>query len=439
MRHASWGMPVEFFGVYRCRLGKSTCDVVHPSADFGILALVQLVFYFLVILQIAVGLYSLWNGIIWMRMVRQRLASHAGFYTPLAALICPCKGNERGLEENLMALTRFEYPNYEIYLTLATSLDPALKVIERVKAASQRTVHILIAGPPEACGEKVFNLSRTVEALPANFEVLVFTDSDVRLPRGWLTKLIAPLQDARIGATTAYRWIFPSASGGDLLASGLASAWNASVATLLGKPKENFCWGGGTAIHRRTFEDVNVLEAWKGAVSDDFALTSALDQAAKPIVFCPECFAATLHPWTWADLLEFTNRQMLIARVYSNRRWLLGGITHLAYALTMVYAVFAIVYLMIDGDPWSQLLLVALAVPLLAAMKGVLRIVAINEAIPEWKGKLQETSWAFLLLAPVVPFLFSWNFISSLLSRRMRWRGIRYELISPNMTRILKR
>jgi ceramide glucosyltransferase len=407
--------------------------------NFGILAPVQEVFYVLVILQIALGVYSLWNGFVWMRMVRQRLGSHAGFYTPLAALICPCKGNERGLEENLMALTRFDYPNYEIYLTLATSLDPALKIIERVKAASQHSVHILIAGPPEDCGEKVFNLSRTVEALPEKFEVIVFTDSDVRLPRSWLTKLIAPLQDARIGATTAYRWIFPGASGGDLFASALASAWNASVATLLGTTKENFCWGGGTAIRRKTFEDANVLEAWKGAVSDDFALTSALDQVGKPVIFCPECFAATLHPWNWEELFEFTNRQMLITRVYSHRRWLLGGLMHLAYVVTMLYAIFTIVYLMIDGDPWSQLVLVALAVPLLAAMKGVLRIVAINEAIPEWKGKLQETSWVFLILEPVVPFLFSWNFISSLLSKRIRWRGIRYELISPNMTRIIKR
>lgn len=407
--------------------------------NFGILAPVQEVFYVLVILQIALGVYSLWNGFTWMRMVRQRLGSQAGFYTPLAVLICPCKGNERGLEDNLLALTRFDYPNYEIYLTLATSLDPALKIIERVKAASQRTVHILIAGPPEDCGEKVFNLSRTVEALPEKFEVIVFTDSDVRLPRGWLTKLIAPLQDARIGATTAYRWIFPGASGGDLLASGLASAWNASVATLLGKTRENFCWGGGTAIRRKTFQDVNALEAWKGAVSDDFALTSALDHAAKPIIFCPECFAATLHPWSWTELFEFTNRQMLITRVYSNRRWLLGGLMHLAYVLTTIYALFTIVYLMIDGDPWSQILLLALAVPLLAAMNGVVRIVAINEAIPEWKNKLQETSWVFLALEPIVPILFSWNFIASLLSRRIRWRGIRYELISPNMTRILKR
>jgi ceramide glucosyltransferase len=394
------------------------------------------VFYVAVILQITLGAYSLWSGLAWVRMVRKRLASQAGFYTPLAALICPCKGNERGLEENLLALTRFDYPNYEIYLTLATSLDPALKVIERVKAASQRPVHIVIAGPPEDCGEKVYNLSRTVEGLPEKFEVLVFTDSDVRLSRGWLTKLIAPLQDIRIGATTGYRWIFPSGSPG---AGALACAWNASVATLLGETKENFCWGGSTAIRRKTFDDVNALEAWKGAVSDDFALTSALQLANRPIVFCSECFAATLNPWTWQDLLEFTNRQMLITRVYSHRRWLVGGMMNLAYVLTMLYAACVILYSMMDGDPWSQLLLVALAVPLLAAMKGALRVVAINEAIPEWKGKLKETSWSCLLLAPVVPFLFAWNFIASLLSRRIRWRGIRYELVSPNLTRILKR
>ncbi len=403
---------------------------------FVILALVLEVFYVVVILQIALGVYSLWSGLAWVRMVRKRLASQAGFYTPLAALICPCKGNERGLEENLLALTHFDYPNYEIYLTLATSLDPALKIIERVKAASQPPVHIVIAGPPEDCGEKVFNLSRTVEGLPEKFEVLVFTDSDVRLSRGWLTKLIAPLQDIRIGATTGYRWIFPSGSPG---AGALACAWNASVATLLGETKGNFCWGGSTAIRRKTFDDVNALEAWKGAVSDDFALTSALQLANKPIVFCSECFAATLHPWTWPDLLEFTNRQMLITRVYSHRRWLVGGLMNLAYALTMLYAAYVILYSVIDGDPWSQLLLVALAVPLLAAMKGALRVVAINEAIPEWKGKLQETSWACLLLAPVAPFLFAWNFIVSSISRRMRWRGIRYELVSPNSTRILKR
>ena len=410
------------------------------ESDFAILAKVFAIFYILVLLQIAFGLYSLWTGMEWFQMVRRRLASHVGFYAPVAAVICPCKGNEPGLEENLTALTRFEYPNYDIYFALATSLDPALKIIERVKAATERPVHIVIAGPPEDCGEKVYNLRRTVEALPDKFEVLVFADSDVHLSRGWLAKLVAPLQDPRVGATTAYRWLIPSGKGAEGFASALASAWNAAVATLLsGRPRENFCWGGGTAIRRKTFDDVNVLEAWKGAVSDDFAMTNALAQAGKPIVFCPECLAVTLHAWDFSSLIDFTNRQILITRVYAPRRWMLGAVAHLSYSITLIYAAFFILGMMIDGDPWGQLALLALAIPLLAALKGAMRTLAVGELLEEWKAKLQEWNWVYPALAPLVPFLFSWNFISSLLGRRIRWRGIRYELVSPSSTRILKR
>jgi len=396
-------------------------------------------FYILIILQIALGLYSLWEGYEWLRMVRRRLGTHAGFYAPVAALICPCKGTEIGLEDNLTALTKFEYPNYEIYFALATSLDPALKIIERVKAASSRPVHIVIAGPPEDCGEKVYNLRRTVEALPEQFEVFVFTDSDVRLSRGWLTKLVAPLQDPRIGATSTYRWFIPSRGADGGLSSALASAWNAAVATMLGRPRENFCWGGGTAIRKKTFVDANVLDAWKGAVSDDWAMTKALEQAGKPIMFCAECLAVTLHPWTTAGLLEFTNRQILITRVYSPRRWALGAAAHLGYSLTLIFAAIVILITMAGGDPWGQLFLMTLVIPLLAVMKGAIRTIAVNELLPEWKIKLQEWSWVWAALAPIVPFLYSWNFIASLLSRKLQWRGVRYELLSPSMTNVLKR
>ena len=412
-----------------------------PAATAGaILGTVLYFFYLLAVVQIAVGLYSLWDGYEWFRMVRGRLASHTGFYAPTASLICPCKGSEPGLEENLMALSRFEYANYEIYFTLATSLDPALKVVEKVKAASQRPVHIVIAGPGENCGEKVHNLRRAVESLNDSFEVIVFTDSDVRLPKHWLSKLIAPLQDPRIGATTAYRWIIPSrpiGSGG--LASAMASAWNASIATMLGRPRENFCWGGGTAIRRSTFNDVRVLDSWEGAISDDFALTRALEAGGKPIIFCPECLAATPHPWTGTSLLEFTNRQILVTRVYAPKRWAMGMAAHLSYVVTLIFAVFVILAQMADGDPWINLALVALVIPFLAVLKGALRTVVVGEMLPEWKVQLGEWSWVWTALAPVVPFLFTWNFINSLISRRTRWRHVLYELVSPSVTRVLQR
>src|SRR6516162_3193578 len=397
-------------------------------------------FYILVVIQIALGAYSLWDGCAWLRMVRRRLSTHPGFYAPVAAVICPCKGNEPGLEENLTALTRFEYPNYEIYLPVATGLDPALKVIERVKRASDRPVHVVIAGPPENCGEKVYNLRRAVESLPEKFEMLVFVDSDVRLAPRWLAKMTAPLQDRQIGATTAYRWVIPSRkSGQGGLASALASAWNAAIATLLNRPRENFCWGGGTAIRRKTFEEVRVLELWNGAVSDDFALTNALGAAGKPIVFCPECLAPTPHPWTGRSLIEFTNRQVLIARSYSPRRWGLGFSANAGYSFTLLFAAVFILGAMIAGDPWFQLALMAFVIVLLAMAKGVLRTVALAEMLPEWRTQLEPWSWTWVVLAPMVPFLFTWNFIASLLTRHIRWRNIHYELVSANVTRVLPR
>jgi ceramide glucosyltransferase len=399
-----------------------------------------IIFYILVLQQILQGLYSLWDGIGWLRMVRARLGSHAGFYAPQVAVICPCKGAELGLEDNLTALTRFDYPNYEIYISMATSLDPALKIIERVKAASKPRVHIVVAGPPENCGEKVNNLRKAVEKVGEKFEVFVFIDSDVRLGRNWLGKLVAPLGNGQLGAASTFRWFVPARRPGKSpFWSAVASVWNAAIVTLLGKPERNFCWGGGTAIRRQTFTDVAALEFWEGAVSDDWALTNALRQNGRPILFVPECLAPTPLAITAEELVEFTDRQMQITRVYDPRTWAMGAGTHLSYCVTTLYAACVILATFIDGDPWGQLALLALAIPLLSAMKGALRTIAILDLLPEWKDRLKEWSWAWILLAPFVPFLFGWNSIVAAISHKIRWRGIRYELVSPNQTRVLKR
>jgi len=76
---------------------------------------------------------------------------------------------------------------------------------------------------------------------------------------------------------------------------------------------------------------------------------------------------------------------------------------------------------------------------MLAAMKGALRTIAITEAIPEWRSAQASWSWIWTVLAPIIPFLFTYNFLMSLISKRIVWRGIRYELLGPNTTRIIRR
>jgi len=62
-------------------------------------------FYLLVVEQVLQGLHNLWDGLRWLHMAQRRIGSHAGFYAPRVALICPVKGVEPGIEQNLAALT----------------------------------------------------------------------------------------------------------------------------------------------------------------------------------------------------------------------------------------------------------------------------------------------------------------------------------------------
>jgi ceramide glucosyltransferase len=393
-------------------------------------------FYLLVLEQILQGLYNLWDGLGWLRLAQRRAGSHSGFYAPRVALFCPVKGAEPGLEQNISALVSFDYPDYEVFFTMASADDPARKIIERITAASKHKIHMVIAGRPNDCGEKVNNLHAAVLKATDGFDVYVFADSDGRPSRNWLARLVAPLADSNLGAVTAFRWFFPQTGG---FWSAMASAWNAPAATYLGEHHRNFCWGGGTAIRRECFEQSNVFEFWNGSVSDDFSLTHALRQSGLPILFAPECLVPTMFDCDAAGLLEFTNRQIIITRVYESRLWGLGGLAHALYCGAVLMGVGLFISNLVTGATALQLLMLAITPPVLSMGRGVLRLTAIMELLPDWKSKLLADGWIWTFLAAVAPFLALWNTVVAMFSRQIRWRGIRYELLSPAQTRILTR
>src|SRR5258708_20327944 len=107
-------------------------------------------FYFLVVEQVLQGFYNLWDGLRWLRMAQRRIGGHSGFYAPRVALICPIKGIEPGLEQNLAALTSFDYPEYEIFFAMASNQDPARKILDRLAAGGQHTVTPKITPHPNS-------------------------------------------------------------------------------------------------------------------------------------------------------------------------------------------------------------------------------------------------------------------------------------------------
>ena len=396
----------------------------------------ETLFDVLAIGQIAAGLVLLWQGIQWLTYVQRQLKTDPGFYAPRTAVICPCRGMEPGLERNLVSLCEFNHQNYEVFFVLASESDPAYSTIKRVAASSRVKASVVIAGQPENCSEKVNNLRVAVEQLPPEFEVLVFVDSDGRPGKSWLHHLVAPLADSRIGATTTMRWFIPNDSG---LPTALLAAWNAAVVTMLGAHGNNFCWGGGTAVRRAIFEQMGMLEVWQYSFSDDYSLTTAIQRTGRQIVFLPQCLTPSFVQTDFATLFEFTTRQIRITRVYRPTMWAIAFAIHFLYGVTLVLGAVLALQLMMASRPAFQVTSLLVLILLLAAIRGALRVIGVTDSLPAFRSQVMGQSWIYIVLAVLVPFLYLANFMASLVGRQIRWRGIHYELISTEQTRVLTR
>lgn len=202
---------------------------------------------------------------------------------PPTALIVPVKGAEPGLARHLRSLASQDYPEFELVVACADPSDPALGVARGTLGSRCR---IVVSGEsPPNTGEKIHNLTAAVHAIGDRAEVLVFADSDGEVRHGWLRKLVAPLADRRLGATTAFRWHFPESGGFWPL---MRAVWDSSIVGIMDTRDKSFAWGGGTALRREVFESAGVLRYWRGAVSDDYRLTDALRAAGLGIRFLPE-------------------------------------------------------------------------------------------------------------------------------------------------------
>jgi hypothetical protein len=74
---------------------------------------------------------------------------------------------------------------------------------------------------------------------------------------------------------------------------------------------------------------------------------------------------------------------------------------------------------------------------LLGMIRSSLRVAGVTEVLPVARSQIMGQAWVYILLTGLVPFLYVFNFAVSLATRKIRWRSITYELISPEQTRIL--
>ncbi len=371
-----------------------------------------------------VGLFSIRSALGYRNYARRALRERAlgpPAETSAVTLVVPCCGDEAGLEENLEALFSQDHPAVSLRLVVESSADGAVPAIDRVLGRHPGRGRLVIAGPAQGRSQKVHNLIAALDNGPPA-EVLAFADSDGRPERDWLRLLVAPLARSGVGVASSYRFYLPEPAS---LATLLRSTWNAAVLTVLGDHDHNFAWGGAMAIRRDVFQRIGVAEAWKGALSDDYAMTHAVRRAGLRVEFVPSCLVGSRGDVGLRELFSWSARQIAITRVYWPAFFAFAAVTHLMYgaflALALLQGRFALV----------------LIVLLPGILGGGLRARAIAELAPQWKEIITRYLWAYFLLVPFAGVLTLLGVLRALWSRRIEWRGKRYEMRSATETAIL--
>src|SRR5690348_4826538 len=123
------------------------------------------------------------------------------------SVLRPLSGVDDGLEENLRSLFRQEYSEFELLFAVHREGDPAAAVVEKLRREFPAvSTQLLVSGNPPYPNAKVFSLDRMLRA--ARHELVVMTDSDVRVSPRLLETLAREFQESRVALITCpYRAI----------------------------------------------------------------------------------------------------------------------------------------------------------------------------------------------------------------------------------------
>ncbi len=218
------------------------------------------------------------------RAAYEKLDHPAGFTPPLT-LLKPLHGAEPGLEAHLVTFFEQDYPEYEILFCTRAADDPGL-AIARVVAARypQIPARFFSTGEPPYINAKVRSMELMEEA--AAHDILVISDSDVRVSPDYLRAVALPFADARVGAITCpYRGM--AVEGGlwaRLEAVGMSVEMTAGVLVARMMEDMQFTLGPTMAFRRETVRRMGGFRVTADYCADDFVLGNETFKLGQKVV-----------------------------------------------------------------------------------------------------------------------------------------------------------
>lgn len=246
---------------------------------------------------------------------RRREDAPSPDWTPAVTMLKPLKGLDPQLYENLSTFCRQDYPRFQIVFGVADPQDPAVAVVRRLQREHPALdIELIVDGRLYGTNDKVSNLINMYRR--ARHDLLVLSDGDIRVPRDYLRRVVAPLCDEQIGLVTCmYRAV---ATQRDLPTLLWCSTINALLTPqILGArkvEKPTYAFGATLALRRSTLEAIHGFEEIANMLADDYQLGNRI--AAHGLqLWLSECVVDTLLALgSWRALFHH-----LLRRARTNR------------------------------------------------------------------------------------------------------------------------
>jgi ceramide glucosyltransferase len=360
----------------------------------------------------------LWAVPAYLRERRQALAALAARpgVTPPLTLLKPLHGADPGLESYLESFFTQDYPVYEILFCASEPNDAGLATARRVAARHPNipVKFLSTGGQPETINDKVASMEKM--ETEAAHEILVISDSDVRVTPDYLRAVALPFADPRVGGMCClYRGV--AAEGGlwaRLEAVGMSVEMSSGVLAARAMEGMQFTLGPTMAFRRQTIRRMGGFRVTADYCADDFVLGNETWKLGQTVILSHHPIDHMVLHSNFAGSLKHQVRWMKSTR-YSRPKGHIG--TSLTFSLP--FGLLALAGAAWLGHPCWGLALLAWSIATRLALS-----IAVGRLV------VRDRSWFGLLVLYPIRDLMGFGFwAASYLGRRILWRNHVYELL----------
>jgi ceramide glucosyltransferase len=322
------------------------------------------------------------------------------------SILKPLAGLDLDLESNLRTFFEQDYPSLEILFAVREENDPALEVVTRLQREYPKvSSRLLFTGEPPYPNAKVYSLNQMLRA--AANDLVVMSDSDIRVTPQLLRIAAAEFQDPKLGvATCPYRAVPGPSFWSRLEATGMNTDFWASALVARMIEGMRFAVGPTIVARRRALESIGGFDRLKDYLAEDFVMGKFAAEAGHGVIL--SSYVVEHHIGS-ATFRQNVAHRLRWAR--STRRSRPAGYVGQLFTMPLPLAVLVCV----AAPAWWPVLPAAFLIRTLAAY--VVSRPVLHARI----------NWLLLPVEDLMNFCF---WIAGFFGNTISWRGRRYRLFS---------